>query len=120
MSVESVDPADCGSYELHRTHNWRSGFLWRTKNNCRGTSYPRDWFELPDDFVPPSAALVPMTIVDHKHDYKLQKAFRFGPKQESDLLWLCDWFGCNHYFVTDRNLWWTKGVWYDLPVSTNA
>jgi hypothetical protein len=119
MAVESVDAAECGYYHLHRAHSWRGGFLWRKKKTCRGTSFPSGPSDLPEDFVPPSASLVPLTIVEHKHDFKLAEGIEapngyFLRKPEEDLLWVCDWNDCNHVFVTARDLWQEQGVPYNV------
>jgi hypothetical protein len=119
---------ECMNFNPHEPHTWREGFLWRTKKECGGRpefdtapkfpEFGRTINKIREDLgfpkYIPNAALVPMKIVEHKHDYRLKKEFTFGPKKESDLLWKCDWVDCNHYFVTDRKLWWDKGVWYDV------
>lgn len=114
MSAESVNPADCGSYVLHKPHKYYTGFMgWRTKQ-CGGSG--QIWEStVPEDFVPPSAALVPLTIIDHKHDFKLTKESPLGPVRDSDIMWACDWLDCRHLFVTKRDLWRRKGgVHYDV------
>lgn len=119
--MSAVNPADCGGYYLHEAHSWREGFMYLTKRVCRGTVLEP---ELPEDFEPPNAGLkLGKTVnqiradlglpeyVGHKHFYQLKEKFSFGPKRETDILWGCN---CGQYFVTDRNLWWDKGVWYDV------
>lgn len=107
---ESVTAADCGAYILHEPHTYYTGFLGWKKRECRGTS-----FELPEDFEPPSAALVPLQIIDHKHDFKLTKESPFGPVRDSDILWKCDWLDCKRFFIMERELWRRKGgVHFDL------
>jgi hypothetical protein len=106
--IETSNAADCGSYAFHGPHTYREGFFWHEKKSCRGSYFP----DIPDDFEPPNAALVPMPIIpQHKHFFQLKEAYSFGPKLDTDILWGCD---CRYYFVTDRDLWWTKGVWYDI------
>lgn len=147
MSITTKVPADCGSKKLHGSHYFWGGFAWYKKKFCRG-SFPDCKVELADDFEPPNAALrpsktvnqiradmgypeyqseeeedqpsveLPLTIIDHKHDFKLADGFDFGPdrfihKHESDLLWKCDWTDCNHLFVISRDLWYERGAPYD-------
>jgi hypothetical protein len=111
---ESVNPADCGAYILHEPHTYYTGFLGWKKRDCRGTS-----FDLPEDFEPPSAALVPLHIFEHKHDFKLVKGVQVGPDQflrkpDADILWECDWLDCKELFVIDRALWQEQGVPYNV------
>jgi hypothetical protein len=126
MAVESVDPADCGGYYLHDAHSWREGFLYLRKRVCRGTasirmpkSSGKTIAQIRDGLLGmPSSAQIPLTIIDHKHDFKLTSGFavgteRFVPKLETDILWHCDWLDCEHYFVISRSLWKEQGVPYD-------
>lgn len=119
MAVESVDAADCGYYHLHQAHSWRGGFLWRKKKFCRGTSFPSGPSDLPEDFVPPSASLVPLKIVAHKHDMKLVEGIQVEPriflrKPDEDILWICDWNDCDERFIMNRKLWQEQGVPYNV------
>lgn len=101
----------CGSTDYHTKHNWWGGFLWLKKRVCQGSDVHMG-IGLPEDFDPPSAALIPMQIIPaHKHSYRLVYAFHFGPKREDDLAWYCD---CRNYFIAERDLWWSNGVNYDV------
>jgi hypothetical protein len=106
---EVIYPAICGTFEVHDTHSWREGFFWHRKVTCPGS------VRFPKDFVPPSAALIPMQIIlpeeEHKHHYRLVSAFHFGPKNDDDLAWYCE---CKNYFIAERGLWWRGGVNYDV------
>ncbi|QED11624.1 hypothetical protein PP914_gp135 [Arthrobacter phage Qui] len=113
MAVEYNDygyviTVKCQNPQPHTSHSWREGFLWRTKKKCDGV--PVHLAKFPEASTP---AEVPMQIIDHKHDFKLTDEFPFGPKEDSDILWVCDWLDCKHYFVIDRDLWWIDGVKYD-------
>jgi len=109
---------ECGWPSLHTEHSWQGGFLFLTKKVCRGSSFPSSPSDLPEDFVPPSAALVPLTIFEHKHDFKLADGIKFASgkilrKREVDLLWVCDWLDCEHVYVTERAFWNKQGAPYN-------
>lgn len=120
---------ECANFKPHGKHTWREGFLWHRKRECSGRPH-RDDIDGPlmsPDYIDPSymspgfgklEASVPLTIVEHKHDFKLVEGFTVGPdhfirKPDSDLLWECDWLDCRHLFVIDRNLWHEQGAPYD-------
>lgn len=115
MSVETVDPAPCGSYILHRPHKYYTGFMgWKTKE-CGGSPWPECQVEVPDELEESGSAEIPMKIIDHKHDFKLTRESPIGPVRDSDIMWACDWLDCRHLFITERDLWHRKGgVNYDV------
>lgn len=112
MASESVDPADCGGYYLHSAHSWREGFLYLRKRVCRGTAVinPPKPIGKTINQIREDLGL-PEYESDHKHSYKLTDAFSFGPKRETDIVWYCE---CGNYFVTERRIWHTTGITYDV------
>jgi hypothetical protein len=110
--IESVDPAQCGSYKVHGEHTWRSGWLWRTHNYCPGTNFPANNFDK-------NTTTVPLTIIEHKHCLRLVKGVQltdeyFLRKPDDDILWECDWLDCKELFVMNRDIWQEHGVPYDV------
>lgn len=132
---ESVYPAICGSFELHREHSWREGFLWNRKVLCLGSvrtpahskvgvtteNHFRELLGLPtieESAANINAALIPMQIVlpPHKHYYRLTDVIPMGIKRPTDIVWRCDEDDCRHFFISDRDIWQAEplGVTYDV------